>query len=118
NRALGPKRRPLKAPKRLLQEGELYSSLISLAVLCRKDKIPALAYCGQLSGIAAVPKWLRRLSGLPQKLRQLGDIRRDPPRLVLREHAVAQAGHQSGPLHLARALLLASEIRSSMPKPC
>jgi hypothetical protein len=26
-------RRPLKAPKRLLQERELYSSLISLAVL-------------------------------------------------------------------------------------
>src|SRR5262249_32566569 len=29
-------RRPLKAPKRLLQERELYSSLNSLAVLCGK----------------------------------------------------------------------------------
>src|SRR5215475_9603237 len=36
NRALGPKRRPLKAPKPLLQERELSSSLISLAVGCGK----------------------------------------------------------------------------------
>jgi hypothetical protein len=40
---LGPMRRPLKAPKRLLQERELYSSPISLALLCGKIYVRAFS---------------------------------------------------------------------------
>src|SRR5215472_18893499 len=53
----------------------------ALAVRCRRKAPGPLSASGQSPQNAGRPNRFLALSGLPQQLRQLGDIRRDPPRV-------------------------------------
>src|SRR5262249_13006511 len=60
----GPMRRPLKAPKRLFQERELYSSLISLVVLrCAKSLCPGVQRAREVVSSGDIDLWLENHPG-------------------------------------------------------